>query len=69
MYRTSVTSKDRQTGVCLDYIYVIIAFHPRFLSHSYKKNVPWHILAPSAVAGDMFLLRASVHPRGVIFIS
>ena len=29
-----------------------------------KKNVPWHILAPSAVACDMFLLRASAHPRG-----
>ena len=27
-----------------------------------KKNVPWHILAPSAVACDMFLLRASAHP-------
>ena len=26
-----------------------------------KKNVPWHILAPSAVACDMFLLRASAH--------
>jgi len=24
-----------------------------------KKNVPWHILAPSVVACDMFLLRAS----------
>ena len=26
-----------------------------------KKNVPWHILALSAVACDMFLLRASAH--------
>ena len=25
------------------------------------KNVPWHILTPSAVACDMFLLRASAH--------
>ena len=25
------------------------------------KNVPWHILTPSAVACDMFLLRASTH--------
>ena len=33
-----------------------------------KKNVPWHILAPSAVACDMFLLRASAHPRGAFFI-
>ena len=28
----------------------------------YKKNVPWHILAPSAVACDIILLRASAHP-------
>ena len=27
-----------------------------------RKNVPWHILAPSAVACDMSLLRASTHP-------
>ena len=26
-----------------------------------NKDVPWHILAPSAVACDMFLLRASAH--------
>ena len=26
-----------------------------------KKNVPWHILVPSAVACDMFSLRASAH--------
>ena len=32
------------------------------LSYKVKKNVPWHILAPSAVACDMFLLRASAHP-------
>ena len=29
-----------------------------------KKNVPWHIRASRAVACDMFLLRASAHPRG-----
>ena len=28
-----------------------------------------HILAPSAVACDMFLLRASAHPRGAFFVS
>ena len=33
------------------------------------KNVPWHILAPSAVACDMFLLRANAHPRGAFFVS
>ncbi len=26
-----------------------------------KKNVPWHILAPSAVACDKLHLRASAH--------
>ena len=33
-----------------------------YVGISIKKNVPWHILAPSAVACDMFLLRASAHP-------
>ena len=32
-----------------------------FVNMNVKKNVPWHILAPSAVACDMFLLRASAH--------
>ena len=32
------------------------------LSYCIRKNVPWHILAPSAVACDIFLLRASAHP-------
>ena len=30
--------------------------------------MPWHILAPSAVACDMFLLRASAHPRGAFYM-
>ena len=30
-----------------------------------QKNVPWHILAPSAVACDIFHLRASAHLRHV----
>ena len=30
-----------------------------------QKNVPWHILAPSAVACDIFQLRASAHLRHV----
>ena len=34
---------------------------PLVFSARIKKNVPWHILAPSAVACDMFLLRASAH--------
>ena len=33
------------------------------------KNVPWHIRASRAVACDMFLLRASAHPRGAFFVS
>ena len=32
-----------------------------YVGISMKKKVPWHILAPSAVACDMFLLRASAH--------
>ena len=35
-------------------------YHQTFFMNV-KKNVPWHILAPSAVACDMFLLRASAH--------
>ena len=34
------------------------------LSYCIRKNVPWHILAPSAVACDIILLHASVHPLG-----
>ena len=33
-----------------------------FANFMLKKNVPRHILAPSAVACDIFLLRASAHP-------
>ena len=33
-----------------------------------KKNVPWHILAPSAVACDIFLLRASAHPAERFYV-
>ena len=32
----------------------------------HEKNVPWHILAPSAVACDKFLLRASAQQLHVI---
>ena len=39
-----------------------------YVGISMKKNVPWHILAPSAVACDMFLLRASAHPRGAFYM-
>ena len=31
------------------------------------KNVPWHILAPAAVACDIYLIRRSAHPRGAFF--
>ena len=33
----------------------------QFLPDFYKKNVPWHILAPRAVTCDNLYLRASVH--------
>ena len=42
-------------------------YHQTFFMNV-KKNVPWHILAPSAVACDMFLLRASAHPRGAFYM-
>ena len=48
---------------------VCFSAHPNIQYRAIKKNVPWHILAPSAVACDMFLLRASAHPRGAFFIS
>ena len=32
-----------------------------------KKNVPWHITAPAAVACDIYLIRRSAHPRGAFF--
>ena len=32
------------------------------------KNVPWHILAPAAVACDIYLIRRSVHPRGAFLL-
>ena len=34
------------------------------LLFSRTKNVPWHILAPSAVVYDFLPLRASAHPAG-----
>ena len=33
-----------------------------------EKNVPWHILAPAAVACDIYLIRRSVHPRGAFLL-
>ncbi|MFR6392595.1 MAG: hypothetical protein ACLUN0_06680 [Roseburia sp.] len=32
-----------------------------------KKNVPWHIPAPAAVACDIYLIRRSAHPRFPFF--
>ena len=37
------------------------------LLYTSTKNVPWHILAPAAVACDIYLLRRSPHPRGAFF--
>ena len=38
-----------------------------FLATRITKNVPWHILAPAAVACDIYLIRRSVHPRRAFF--
>ena len=32
------------------------------------KNVPWHILAPAAVACDTYLVRRSAHPERSVFL-
>ena len=37
------------------------------MSSGRTKNVPWHILAPAAVAYDIYLIRRSAHPRGAFF--
>ena len=45
-------------------------FYLFFSPVNVKKNVPWHILAPSAVACDILHLRASAHLRHVVpFVS
>ena len=37
----------------------------RLRSETYgTKNVPWHILAPAAVACDIYIVRRSAHPHG-----
>ena len=37
------------------------------LSYKGTKNVPWHILAPAAVACDIIIVRRSAHPAGGFF--
>ena len=37
------------------------------LSYKGTKNVPRHILAPAAVACNIYLIRRSAHPRGAFF--
>ena len=44
--------------VIMQYIFSII------LQFTRTKNVPWHILAPAAVACDIYIVRRSAHPRG-----
>lgn len=44
--------------VIMQYIFSII------LQFTRTKNVPWHILAPAAVACDICIVRRSAHPRG-----
>ena len=33
------------------------------------KNVPWHILAPAAVACDIYIVHRSAHPRGAFYFT
>ena len=63
--------------------FIFLIFHFLFLSETEghhnrlrkadcahtNKDVPWHIRASRAVTCDMFLLRASAHPRDAFFIS
>lgn len=44
--------------VIMQYIFSII------LQFTRTKKVPWHILAPAAVACDICIVRRSAHPRG-----
>ncbi len=37
-------------------------------SYYRTKNVPWHILAPAAVACDTYIIRRSAHPCGAFFM-
>ena len=48
------------------FTHLCVYFH-HFLLSKRTKNVPWHILAPAAVACDIYLIRRSVHPRGAFF--
>ena len=47
--------------VIMQYIFSII------LQFTRTKNVPWHILAPAAVACDTYLVRRSAHPERSVF--
>ena len=48
--------------VIMQYIFSII------LQFTRTKNVPWHILAPAAVACDADLVRRSAHPKRSVFL-
>ncbi len=37
------------------------------ISYERTKNVPWHILAPAAVACDIYIVRRSAHLPGGLF--
>ena len=54
----------------VDNILDILCIKPLFHAYAlcpWTKNVPWHILAPVAVACDIYLLRLSAYPRGAFF--
>ena len=58
LFRTRIAPKQTTSPVCLGVILFQI---------NGTKNVPWHILAPAAVACDIYLIRRSAHPRGAFF--
>ncbi|EDR48539.1 hypothetical protein DORFOR_00085 [Dorea formicigenerans ATCC 27755] len=50
-------------------IFLLAIYNGRkHLTSDRTKNVPWHILAPAAVACDIIIERRSAHPAGGFFI-
>ena len=50
-------------------IFLLAIYNGRkHLTSDRTQNVPWHILAPAAVACDIIIVRRSAHPAGGFFI-
>ena len=62
---TNHQNKHQKQTCRKDSLFLHIFWHFSLLHRT--KNVPWHILAPAAVACDIYLIRRSAHPRGAFF--